>query len=268
MRLGKLGLGTALALVLSSSAQAAILVQYNAAGASGTAGSEPAFLNATSASSPDVTPSTLIRGTGLDTANLANGFSADFWDPTNTTLADAVVAGDYFQWAFTVNNGVEADITSFDATLRRSATNGPSTFYLQYSFDNFATPGATGATFQYLGRSSGTAGATTPFQWMTTDTPGQNDGNRISTQDLSDIAALQDIEGGQTVTFRLYGHGTGTGGATSNTVALGRNPALDNGNGEAGAQINGEITAIPEPALGGIVGAVMLVVMTRRNRKA
>src|SRR5688500_8208519 len=178
MQLGRVGRvlfqTAAIALASSTLAQAAILVQYNAAGASSTAGSEPALLNATGASDANITPTTLTRGTGLDTAGLGNGFSADFWEPTNTTLADAVTAGDYFQWGFTVNSGFEADITSFDATLRRSATNGPSTFYLLYSFDDFATPGATAVTFQYLGRSSGTAGTTTPFQWMTTDTPGQD----------------------------------------------------------------------------------------------
>jgi hypothetical protein len=269
MKLWTLGCAAALGIAAALPVQGAIVVQYNGSGSSGTAGAEPVSLAATANSSPNVTASSLTRGSGIGTAALANGYSGNNWDPTNSTQSAAVAANDFFQWSFTVNSGFEADISSFDATLRRSAIDGPKHFALQYSFDGFATAGATAVTFNYFGRNSGTApGTVTPFQWMTTDTPGQTAGNRISQQDLSGVAALQDIAGGTTVTFRLYGWGDGAG-ATSNTVALGRNTApltADNGNGEAGAQLNGVVTAVPEPMTAGVAGLFVLGALIRRRR--
>jgi hypothetical protein len=269
MGLKNVALGLA-AVVLASStlARGAIIVQYSAVGASGTAGNQPASLTATAASDPNVTASTLTRGPGIVSAALANGFSANSWDTGTTSLALAETANEFFQWAFTVETDYTASIDSFDATLRRSAVAAPSHFALEYSFDGFATAGVVAVTFNYLGRDSGTAPTTiTPFQWMTTDTPGQAAGNRISTQDLSGVAALQDLAAGTTVTFRLYGWGDGSG-AASNTVALGRNPAVDNGNGQAGAQINGTVALVPEPAsiaLAVIGGGVLAVRRARRR---
>jgi hypothetical protein len=247
-------------LALSTVARGAIIVQYNAAGA--TTASPPATLTATAASDPNVSAATLSRGAGIDAAGLTNGYSSNNWDPTAASLSAAQTNNEYYEWGFTVNSGYKASISSFDATLRRSALNAPSNFVLQYSFDGFATAGTTAVTFNYFGRSSGTApGTVTPFQWMTTDTAGQDAGNRISTQDLSGISALQDLVAGTAVTFRLYAYGTGSGGATSNTVALGRNPTVDNGNGQSGAQINGTVVAVPEPASLGLalIGGVLAV---------
>src|SRR5688500_10547056 len=101
-------------------------------------------------------------------------------------------------------------------------------YELQYSFDDFATPGIVITNFNYFGRDSGTAPATlAPYQWMTTDTPGQGNGNPTWPFLLNGVTALQNLPAGAKITFRLYAWGMGNG-ADSNTLALGRvnGPAL------------------------------------------
>jgi hypothetical protein len=177
----------------------------------------------------------LVRGPGVNQTGLGNGFSANNWNNTNSlthpvlpTRAVAIAEGEYFEFSVTVNAGFKLSLSSIETSLRRSAVAAPMNYELQYSFDDFATPGIVITNFNYFGRDSGTAPATlTPYQWMTTDTPGQGSGNPTWPFLVDRIAALQNVPAGTRITFRIYAWGTGAG-ADSNTVALGRvnGPAL------------------------------------------
>lgn len=215
----------ALVALVSITSQAATIVDYNLTGLTTTA---PVTTPATTVAA-GLTADPISRGAGINPAGLTNGFSSDNW--TNVTADGgtidkprAIAMGDYYEWGFTVDASHTVSLSGFDTNLRRSAIDAPMNFELQYSFDHFATAGTTAAAFTYFGRSSGTApGTITPFQWMTTDTAGQGNGNPIQQQNLSTVAGLQGISAGSTVTFRLYAWGSGSAGAAnSNTVALGR----------------------------------------------
>lgn len=193
--------------------------------------------------------SELTRGPSLRAAGLTRGFSADTWNSINNTnkspLAasrdNAILTGDYFQFAISVQPGYVASLETLDASLRRSAVNAAMNFEWQYSLDGFTTPGVTipprgpiwtqlgwtQTTFTYLGRTSGTAPVTVaPYAWMIQDVPGRlnattSPGDPIPTIDLSAIAEMQNLNGPKTVTFRLYGWGNNNT-VDSNTTALGR----------------------------------------------
>ena len=233
---------TAVAVTASLSATAQI-VRYDLTGIP--TSPIPASANATTVAT-GLSASTLTRGPGIGASGLANGFSANTWNnalstpPGSASLANAIADGEFFQFAVSINSGYNASFSTLDFNLRRSAVAAPMNFEWQYSFDGFSSAGIAAADFNYLGRSSGTAPASvTPFQWMTTDTPGQ-DGNPIATINLSGISALQSVAGGSTVTFRLYGWGDDTNpGTNSNTVAFGRNN---------GPSLGGTVTPVPEPS--------------------
>jgi hypothetical protein len=172
-------------------------------------------------------------------------------------LAAAISTGDYYQWGFTVNPGYSAALSTLDFALRRSAIGAATNYEVQYSLDGFATPGSLVADFNYYGRSSGTApGTVTPFQWMTTDTAGQDAGNSISTINLTSISALQTLAENTTVTFRLYAYGAGPTAADSNTIAIGRTN---------GPTIGGTLTAVPEPSTFALMGLAILGCTFRRK---
>ena len=243
---------------MTSTAQAVIITtveDYVLTGAPGS-GTPPAQWNATTTAG-GVTAIPLTRGAGIDPAALANGFSSNNWTITAGTAATAIAADEYFQFGFTAPSDGPVSITEFDANLRRSALDAPKHFALYHSFDGFATPPSVAdVTFNYLGRSSGTApGTITQYQWMTTDTAGQDGGNPIQPQDLSGIPSLQNIAANTQVTFRLYGWGDGGGAAASNTVAFGRTQ---------GPKLLGEV--VPEPASLSLVAFAMSAATLRRRR--
>jgi hypothetical protein len=98
---------------------------------------------------------------------------------------------------------------------------------------------------------------------MTTDTPGQGDGNLITPIVLSTVPSLQAIPEGTDVTFRLYVWGNLTGAAATNTVAIGRQSAA---NGAGGPSIQGIVVAIPEPASLALTVTAMAVALVVRRR--
>ncbi|MFN7137977.1 MAG: hypothetical protein ACK4UN_01415 [Limisphaerales bacterium] len=172
-----------------------------------------------------LTATPVVRGPTLGGANLTRGYSANSWNNiaagTPATRENALL-GDYFQFTVTIESGKTASLSSMDVSLRRSAVNAPMNYEWLYSFDGFATPGISMGSFNYYGRSSGTASTNVePYSWMTSDVAGQGDGNPMSTMDLSGVSGLQNIPGGTTITFRLIGWGNDNT-ADSNTVALGR----------------------------------------------
>ena len=245
--------GGVLSLLLASAAPAAVVLDYDLTGATTTA---PADWSPTT-TDPGITGAQLTRGPGVVAAGLTNGFSSDNWT-LGSSSATAQTNGDYYQWGLTVQSGFEADLSTLDFSIRRSATNAPTNYEVYASFDGFTSSyGTPVSTFQYLGRSSGTAPTTVvPGQWMTTDTPGQNAGNPITTIDLTGVSALQDIAAGSTVTFRLIVWGDLAGAADTNTVALGR---VD------GPEIGGTVTAIPEPAGIALLALSAIGVLRRRR---
>jgi hypothetical protein len=93
---------------------------------------------------------------------------------------------------------------------------------------------------------------------MKKDTPGQADGNPISTIDLTTVSQLQNIPAGSTVTFRLYAWRDASiaTGVDSDTVALGTT------NGPA---IGGTVSLVPEPAMLGLTGLGALAMLRRRR---
>jgi hypothetical protein len=248
----------ALGPLLASATHAAIIVEYDLTGLATTP--EPATASPTTVD-PNVSGLLLTRGAGLGPAGLTNGYSADEFSvgAAGDSLAEAVAAGDYFQWGFTTNANTLTSLTQLGFSMRRSAVDAPSNFEVQASLDGFATPGTPVASFTYLGRSSGTApGVVAPFQWMTTDTPGQNAGNQIlpAALLLADDLVLQALPGGTTVTFRMFGWGNGNV-AVTNTVALGR---FD------GPTVEGVVIPIPEPASLALVGSALAFACAARRR--
>jgi hypothetical protein len=219
----------------------------------------------------------LSLGPGLNGAGLNNGFASNNW--TNLTTDGGVIdrdraiaMGDYFQFGFALDGSHEASLTDLDLSLRRSATNGPMNFEIQVSLNNFATAGTTVDTFQYLGRTSGSAAEpnptlTDPFVYMTTDTGGRPDATSspsdpIQTVDLSSIGLLQDIAPGTTVTFRLYGWGNDLT-AASNTVGF----------RVTGPRVSGFISpagsggAVPEPGSAVMAGLFAALVGICRGQR-
>lgn len=257
-------------LALGSAAHAAIIVEYDID--SITTASPPATFAATTVD-PNATGLPLSRGAGILAAGLARGFSSDNFDPLNATVADAIADNEYYQWGFSTDPGTITSLTTMDFSLRRSAVNAHRDFELQVSFDGFATAGTTVSTFSYWGRNSGTApGVIVPYQWMTTDTPGQGNGNRIAPITLSTVPALTAIPGGSTVTFRLYAFGALAGAATSNTIAIGRaddavSPPSTPINGPGGPSIQGTIVVIPEPATLSLAGCGLFAAALVRRRQ-
>jgi hypothetical protein len=239
-------------LTIGLAAQGALIVEYHLAGATTT---PPADWPATTVAPGISAADNLFRGPGIEPAGLTNGFSANNWT-LNSSSETARANGDYFGWGFTVTPGYKVSLSTLDLNMRRSAVNAPDHFELYASLDGFATSMLV-ASWTYFGRNSGTAGTPEPYAWMTTDTPGQGAGNPILTQNLADDPLLQNIPGGTTVSFRLYGWGNNSGAADSNTIALGRTTATTP-NSSGGPSIGGTIELIPEPAslltLAGLTG--------------
>jgi hypothetical protein len=241
---------------IATPATAAIILNYDLTGLVTT----PAPTSvAPTAEDPAVDGADLVRGPGINPAGLTNGFSSDNWTTAGASRDAAIAAGDYYQWGFTVDPGYLVSLATLDFSLRRSAVAAPMNYLVQASLDGFTTPGVDVATFNYFGRSSGTApGVVVPGQWMTTDTPGQNAGNPVTPPiALATIPSLQAITGGSTVTFRLYAWGDGTG-ADTNTVALGR---------INGPLIQGTAALVPEPAAIALCGSALIVGLVARRRR-
>lgn len=211
-----------------------------------------------------ITASNITRGAGLTPLNLSRGFSAQGWNNASSTLttrADAISGNKFYAFDLTIAPGTTASFSDITVGLYKSAITSPANLEWQYSFDSFATPGSTLVAFNHFGRNSGTPpGSVTPFQWMTTDTPGQSNGNPTPPLDISTITALQNLAGPATVSFRLYGWGSINGNPTTatNTLALGR---------DTGPKITG--TLVPEPTTTTLVGVAVtgaIGFLVRRRR--
>ncbi|MFM8837404.1 MAG: beta strand repeat-containing protein, partial [Bacteroidota bacterium] len=121
-----------------------------------------------------------------------NGWGGNGWDAYTTAgagnLDSTIARGDFVSIVFTVASGTTVSFTSIPAYNVRRSSSGPATGQWQYSI------GAAGI-FVNIGN---------PITWgaVTTGT-----GNPQSAIDLSTIAALQNLAGGTTVTFRIVNMG-------------------------------------------------------------
>jgi len=142
--------------------------------------------------------SLLSRGTGINPSFLLDAYSANDY-VVGGVKADALSNNEYVEFELESLVGYELYLGFLDSNLRRSGT-GPNAYQWQYSLDNFATAGVDlGAQFAYL--------------------TSENDGTARPRVDMSLIPALQNIQPGNPVTFRIYAWGaTGAPGS----FAIGR----------------------------------------------
>lgn len=206
-------------------ASAGVKAQIIAFETAGLAGND-ATINSTT-TDPNLNPSILSRGTGINPNALANTFSAVLFN--SSTIADAITTNEYLQFTVSTQSGFRVSLTTLNANFRRSGS-GPNTFQYQYSLDGFATAGVNiGSSFMYTGTETNGA-AQTPI-------------------DLSTIAALQNVTSPTTITFRLYAAGatltTGSfsiGRLTGNDLAIG-GTVTPIGTTAANANISGRVTS-------------------------
>jgi hypothetical protein len=117
-------LAAALAIGLSTTAQAVTIVEWNLAGAPGSQAATPSL-----SAAANVTGGDLARGAGLTGTAAGSSISASGWTGQAT---------DYFSLSFTVDAGYTVDLNSLLIGTRSSGT-GPGTMGLFYSGDAFAT---------------------------------------------------------------------------------------------------------------------------------
>lgn len=105
-------------------ATAAVVVDYNFAGAPGNQASTAGTTTL------EVTPLDFTRGSGLTATTAANSISSSGW---NTLVAD-----DYFSFGFDVNPGFFANLESISLSTRSSGT-GPGFLSVYSSLDGFTS---------------------------------------------------------------------------------------------------------------------------------
>ena len=141
--------------------------------------------------SPFVAAVGLTRGGGVATSSSA---AADAWggnDFTENSAAQAITAGDFATFAVTPNLGYKVSFSAISKFDYRRSNTGPSTGVLQYRVGTGAF--VSFATNSYAGGSSG---------------------NSLPSISLSGIAALQNIDAGTNVTFRIVNFGGNNSGGT------------------------------------------------------
>ena len=154
----------------------------------------PAQFVSSAVSTPGWTrgPGVLFTAAGVATTGSAagNAWGGNGWDSLAGAgdLASTIARGDFVSIEFTVASGTTVSFTSIPAYNVRRSSSGPATGQWQYSI------GAAG-TFVNIGN---------PITWGTVTT---GSGNPQIAIDLSTIAALQNLAGGTTVTFRIVNMG-------------------------------------------------------------
>lgn len=158
------------------------------------AGSEATINSTTTDANLEI--SVLERGIGINGAgNLAATFHGRFPPTTTVTKSDAETNGAYYEFSITPKFGYKVTLSTLDMIIRRSATS-PDASRWKYSVN----PSSTAAlVFTEIGAGN------------ISHTGIEADGDAQPQIDLSGIASLQDVEAGNTITFRLYvWGGTGT----------------------------------------------------------
>ncbi|MFM9061293.1 MAG: hypothetical protein ACKOQP_06465, partial [Bacteroidota bacterium] len=156
-------------------------------------------------------PGVLFTAAGVATTGTpaTNGWGGNGWDAYTKAgagnLDSTIARGDFVSISFTVASGATVSFTSIPVYSVRRSSSGPATGQWQYSIGAAGTCVNIGA----------------PIIWggVTTAT-----GNPQVALDLSTIAALQNLAGGTTVTFRVVNMGATSSGGTwyFNQLASGR----------------------------------------------
>jgi hypothetical protein len=209
-------------------ARADFLATYDFTGQPGTQASQPVQSQPAGLTFSDIT-----RGSDLTPEDGDDSINSRGWETATQN---------FYQFSVMATGGVPYALTDLDFTSRRNAT-GPTDITIEYSFDNFATPGVFLLSF-FLG-----------------DT-----GNVRLSADLGDTF----IHLLATTTFRIYGTG-----ATSNlgTYRLGIDNSAPNSDLPANLVIAGRLegVVVPEPgsmALAGSGMALLIGIAWKRRRIA
>lgn len=140
----------------------------------------------------NVTVGGLTRGTGIATGGTgaARGWGGADWQ--NTSAATAVSGGDYATFTVTANSGYQVSFSAISRLDYRRSASGASSGTLQYQIGAGAFSDL--ATLSYSSTSSS--------------------GSSAGPIDLSSVAALQNVPGGTTVTFRIVNYGGSSSSGT------------------------------------------------------
>ncbi len=189
--------------------------------------------------SPDVqgagvTGAPMTAGTGIDVASGAT-WNWNNWDPANTSYAAAVAANETWTWGFNVTGNVSIELTTFDIRLDRSGT-GPDDFEIQGAVNGGAPVSL--LTFDYGDTSVG-----------------------VDFLGVS-LAPLGTVVQGDSVAFTLAAFNSE---GTAGTFDL---ETIDFGGADPRAlRIEGNITAVPEPASAMLLGVFSTGLLSFRRRR-
>ncbi len=147
---------------------------------------------AASTSATNLTVGGLTRGSGVTTTGTA---AARAWGGTgwqSTSSAAAITDGDFVTFSVTASPGHQVSLSSINRFDYRRSSTGPGNGVLQYQIGSGAFTDITSLSYA----SSAAGGAS------------------LAAINLSNIAALQNVAAGSTVTFRIVNHGGTTAGGT------------------------------------------------------
>lgn len=165
---------------LGSVCQAQTLLSFNFNGAAGNQAFSTSSFNA-----PAVSPSLIIRGSGVTAATFANSFNATGW--TNAATPDL---NDYF--TFNYSNNLISSLSTLGINANRNGL-GPRLIEVRNSISGFGTPGVV--------QSLPNASLITPISF-----------------NLSGVTALQNIPASTIVELRIYAYDSNN--ATNSQFAL------------------------------------------------
>lgn len=205
-------------------------------GGSGNFGPSP---DAATTANANVTVGGLTRASGIATSGTgaARGWGGADWQ--NTSTAAAVTGGDYVTFTVTANSAYQVSFSSISRLDYRRSGSGAANGTLQYQVGAGAFTDIATLSYSSTSSSGGSAGPV----------------------DLSGIAALQNVPGGTTVTFRIVNYGgTSTSGTwyifdtanstasdleVSGTVVQGQTPV----NGQCGSANGQTLSSAPSTNL-------------------
>ncbi len=216
----------------AASAPAATITSYDLTANTGDEATEPAASSATG-----VTGLPISRGAGITPSAAANSFSATGFEGTASSPAADT---EYMSLGFSVNPGFEVDLNTLTIAVRSSNT-GPGTLGLYYNGDSFASP-----LFTFV--QSGTA----------------------FNNQVVNLSSLDDLTG--PVEFRLIEIGNTQADGVGDTALTGAFRIAEYTANTAApftfvdVTFDGSVTAVPEPAAFGLLGAAGLLALRRRRR--
>src|SRR4051812_30068484 len=198
------------------------------------------------------------NGLGMNVDYITTGYSGEFLravtqlaNGTQTTEAQSVATGCYFNFIVSPASGFAMNLSDISITGARGGTSTPRGFFLASSIENPSNTWGTAHIFGIGSEQSQRAVLTTynGSNYTTFETGGANASSLgDGTLSLSGISKYQNLT--SPVEFRFY------------VLA----PANGNSIDFTDFQINGTVTAVPEPACFGLVGLLAGGVLGRRRR--